>query len=143
MYRLSKGAQMTFVEAIRSCYSNYFTFSGRSRRSEYWWFLLFCVIVAVVIGLVEGGGTTHVGDGVAMAAYQGGPIATVWSLVNFFPSLSVAVRRLHDLDKSGWWVLLILIPLVGAIILIVWFATKGTSGGNRFGPDPMLGATNV
>jgi uncharacterized membrane protein YhaH (DUF805 family) len=62
----------------------------------------------------------------------------LFSLATLLPGLAVAVRRLHDLDSSGWWILLFLIPLVGAIILIVWFCTKGTDGPNRFGPDHLV-----
>ena len=69
--------------------------------------------------------------------YSAGPIALVWGLVNVLPGLAVGARRLHDIDKAGWWLLIGLIPLIGGIILIVWFATKGTLGANRFGEDQL------
>ena len=127
---------MNFVEAVKSGYQNYVNFSGRSSRSAFWWWVLFQVIVSVVIGAVEGGGQASMGDGMMMS-YSAGPIAMVWSLANFLPGLAVSVRRMHDIDKSGWWVLINLIPLIGFIIYIVWAAGKGTSGQNRFGADPL------
>jgi uncharacterized membrane protein YhaH (DUF805 family) len=127
---------MNFVEAVKSGYQNYVNFSGRSSRSAFWWWALFQVIVSIVIGSVEGGGQASMGDGMMMS-YNAGPIAMIWSLANLLPGLAVSVRRMHDIDKSGWWVLINLIPLVGWIIYIVWACQKGTSGQNRFGADPL------
>jgi len=131
---------VNMIEAVKSFYGNYVNFAGRSPRSAYWWWVLFYVIIAVIIAMVEGGG--HGGGmpgGGFSYNYSGGPIAIVWSLVNLIPGIALGVRRLHDIDKSGWWLLIGLIPLVGAIILLVWFATRGTAGPNRFGPDPLAG----
>lgn len=133
---------MNFTEAVRSVYRNYVTFSGRARRSEYWWFFLFSIIAGVVVGLVEsalGLGQGHMmsGGGGFEASYSGGPLSIIWSLGNFLPALAVGVRRLHDTDRSGWWLLIALIPLIGAIVLIVFLATKGTTGPNQFGDDPI------
>lgn len=121
---------MNMIEAVKAVFSKYVTFSGRARRAEYWWYTLFIVIVSIVL----------VGVDLALfgSNYTFG-IADVWSLATLLPSLAVSVRRLHDTDRSGWWLLLILIPLIGAIILIVWQATKGTDGSNRFGEDPLRG----
>ena len=124
---------MNFVEAVKSGYQNYVNFSGRSARSAFWWWVLFQFIVSIVIAMVEGGGQASAG----MMSYNAGPIAMVWSLANLLPYLALGVRRLHDIDKSGWWLLIGLIPLIGWIILIVWYATKGTTGSNRFGADPL------
>ncbi len=124
---------MNFVEAVKSGYQNYVNFSGRSARSAFWWWALFQIIVAIIIGAVEGGGQASAG----MMSYNAGPIAMVWSLANLLPGIAVGARRLHDIDKSGWWLLIGLIPLIGWIILIVWYATKGTTGDNRFGADPL------
>jgi uncharacterized membrane protein YhaH (DUF805 family) len=113
---------MNFGQAITSGFSNYVNFSGRAMRSEYWWWLLFTVIgvfVTVFIDAMLGITLTY----------------PLFSLGVFLPSLAVAIRRLHDLDKSGWWILLCLIPLVGSIILLVWFCTPGTGGSNRFGGE--------
>jgi uncharacterized membrane protein YhaH (DUF805 family) len=117
---------MGFGEAIQSGFSNYVNFSDRAIRSEYWFWLLFAIIVAIVTGFID--------------AVIGVPLTnTIFALATFLPGLAVSVRRLHDLDRSGWWLLLGLIPLVGAIILIVWFCTRGTVGANRFGADPLTG----
>ncbi len=114
---------MNFIDAVKTVYSNYANFSGRARRSEYWWWLLFQVVISVVLTLAEGGTT--------------GVIGMIWSLANLIPGIAVGVRRLHDLGKSGWYLLIALIPLVGAIVLIVWFCGRGTVGPNEYGNDPV------
>jgi len=109
----------------------YADFSGRSRRKEYWMFVLGVIIVAVVIGIIEG----ILGlSGSIAGAY--GPISAVFLLAIFIPALAVQVRRFHDQDKSGWFVLLSLIPLVGGLAVLVFMCLDGTQGQNRFGPDP-------
>lgn len=126
---------MTFQDAIKSGYQNYAIFSGRSTRSAFWWWTLFQVIASIAIGLIFGSGHM-VRDGVTMNMnYEGGLVSNLWSLANLLPAIAVAVRRLHDIDKSGWWLFIVLIPLVGWIFLIVWYCTKGTLGANRFGPE--------
>lgn len=119
---------MTFQDAVRTCLQNYVTFAGRARRSEFWFFILFNLLVQIVAGILDAflGGTGFVG--------------AVASLALFLPGLAVSVRRLHDTGRSGWWILICLIPLVGMILLIVWYATRGENGPNRFGPDPLDGA---
>jgi uncharacterized membrane protein YhaH (DUF805 family) len=103
-----------FVDAIKICFSKYVDFNGRASRPEYWWFFLFSFIVSIL----------------TMAL----PIVSLIAALAFFlPSLAVAVRRLHDIDKSGWWLLLLLLPLVGFIVLIVFLCQGGTQGQNRFG----------
>ena len=126
---------MTFQDAIKSGYQNYVTFSGRATRSEFWWWGLFQLISSLVIMMIFGGGHLVMGDATVRMHYEGGLVANLWSLANLLPGIAVGVRRLHDIDKSGWWTLIFLIPLVGAIILIVWYCTKGTLGANRFGPE--------
>ena len=125
---------MTFQDAVKSGYLNYATFSGRAARPAFWWWFLFQIIVSVILATVFGAGHMVASDGGGMS-YQGGLLANLWSLANFIPGIAVGIRRLHDLDKSGWWTLIVLIPLVGWIILIVWYCTKGTVGPNRFGPQ--------
>jgi uncharacterized membrane protein YhaH (DUF805 family) len=134
---------MTFTDAVRSGFSNYVTFSGRARRSEFWFWFLFAIIAGVVAAVLDSmlfpammDVQTEMGDGVASFSAQGGPISALVSLGLFLPGLAVAVRRLHDVDRSGWWFLLAFIPLIGIIVLIVWWATEGTRGPNRFGSDP-------
>jgi uncharacterized membrane protein YhaH (DUF805 family) len=133
---------MNFMDAVKAVYGKYVTFSGRSRRSEYWWWVLYMIITGIVVGIIEyslglGTGTVSSGSGELAATYNGGPLSGLWSLLNLLPGIGVAIRRLHDTDRSGWWLLIALVPLIGAILLIVWFATKGTTGPNRFGDDPI------
>lgn len=134
---------MGMQEAVRSVFSNYVTFSGRACRSEYWWFILFSVIVGILLSTLDGllfgyTLTTETGEGMASFDLQTvGILAGIWSLVTFLPSLAVAVRRLHDTGRSAWWLLLFFLPLIGVIVLIVWFATRGTVGPNDHGPDPI------
>ena len=80
------------------------------------------------------------GHGEFSASFNGGILSILWALGNFLPSLAVGVRRLHDTDRSGWWLLIAFIPLIGAIVLLVFFCTRGTPGPNRFGNDPLGGA---
>ena len=121
---------MGFVEAIASALRGYANFRDRARLSEYWWFILFGMLGSLVIGLAE----SAVG-----IDPDGGFFSTVFSLAILLPSLAVGARRLHDIDRSGWWLLLWFVPLVGMIVLIVWACKRGTPGFNRFGPDPLSG----
>jgi uncharacterized membrane protein YhaH (DUF805 family) len=131
---------MGFGAAIKSCFSKYVTFSGRARRSEFWWFVLFNVVCGIIARILDwiAGTSFHMptpDGGTASMGY--GYIYTVYLLAVILPGLAVTVRRLHDRDRSGWWYWLVLIPLVGAIWLLVWFCLRGTRGDNRFGPDPL------
>jgi len=130
---------MTFGTSIKTCFSKYVTFSGRAQRSEFWWWALFTWVTSLVLSMVDSFlfGTVTTYDGGFEASTNTPILSGIFSLAILLPTLSVAVRRLHDTDRSGWWYWLILIPLVGFIILIVWFATKGTDGQNRFGDDPL------
>jgi uncharacterized membrane protein YhaH (DUF805 family) len=121
---------MNFGQAISSGFRNYVNFSGRAARSEYWLWILFVVIVSIVTA------------GIDMAIFRDPqvlPINSLTGLALLLPNLAVAVRRLHDTDRSGWWLLLLFLPLIGAIVLIIWFCFRGTPGQNRFGPDPLAG----
>jgi uncharacterized membrane protein YhaH (DUF805 family) len=111
------------------CLQNYVTFSGRARRKEFWMFFIFYMIFAVVIGFVEG-----------LAGMETPVLSCIYGLALLLPSLSVLVRRLHDIDKSGWWFWIALVPFVGGIVLLVFECMEGTKGDNRFGPDPKAGA---
>ena len=122
-------------------YRRYFDFLGRSRRREYWLFFLFTVIVNLVIDMVFGTRTGGIGPAGANFAVNvqggaGGLISGLFSLVTLIPSLSVSVRRLHDQDRSGWLLLLLLIPFFGWFALLVLMCLEGTRGPNRFGSDP-------
>jgi uncharacterized membrane protein YhaH (DUF805 family) len=130
---------MNFVEAVRSAYANFANFTGRSQRSAYWWWALFQFAVGVVIAIAEGGGSMTTGDGEVGFAVVGGTFSMIWMLINLLPGLALMVRRLHDVGRSGWWALILLIPLIGAIVLLVWLCSRGTTGPNRFGRDTLAG----
>jgi uncharacterized membrane protein YhaH (DUF805 family) len=117
---------MDFSTAVRVCLQDYVTFSTRAPRSEYWWFQLFGVIL-VAIGVVI--------DALLLRMKLVEEIASLFILL---PNISVTMRRLHDLDRTGWWTLLWFLPLVGAIVLIIWFIRPGTPGPNRFGPPRLV-----
>ncbi|MGQ4582322.1 DUF805 domain-containing protein [Lysobacter sp. F60174L2] len=108
---------------------NYVGFEGRARRKEYWMFTLFNVIVSFVLGIIDGLGGLMTESGIGM-------LGLLYTLAVLLPSIAVGVRRLHDIDKSGWWLLLVFIPLIGAIVLLVFAVMEGTRGSNRFGEDP-------
>lgn len=107
---------MTFTESIRTCFTKYANFNGRAVRSEYWWFVLFSVLVSSALHLIN------------PSDLLGG----IFSLAILLPSLAVAARRLHDTNRSGWFLLLNLIPIIGWIILLVWYVQKGTEGFNQY-----------
>ncbi len=111
-------------------FKKYAQFSGRSNRSEYWYFVLFHIIFAIVALILD----TMIGSSFAGSPY--GFVYLLYILAAFLPGLAVSVRRLHDTNKSGWWILIALIPLIGSIWLIVYMATEGTKGENKYGPDP-------
>ncbi|MBW8880922.1 MAG: DUF805 domain-containing protein [Asticcacaulis sp.] len=134
---------MGFGQAIQSAYKNYFQFNGRASRSEFWWFYLFnllVVIAGLVFFMIVGAATSGQGqDAQAGVGIATGLIGLVWGLFvlgSFFPTLSLIVRRLHDSDKSGWFLLLIFVPF-GGIVLLVFYCLPGTVGANQFGEDPL------
>jgi uncharacterized membrane protein YhaH (DUF805 family) len=119
-----------YLEALKK----YAVFGGRSRRTEYWYFVLFNLIVSIVLGWIDallGTGGSYAGAGV---------LSGIYGLAVLIPTLAVTVRRLHDIDRSGWWILIGLVPLVGAIVLLVFALLDGTPGTNQYGPNPK-GAT--
>jgi uncharacterized membrane protein YhaH (DUF805 family) len=115
----------------------YADFNGRARRTEFWMFVLFNAIAYVVLALVDVliGTASFVASGTGFQ-FGGGLLSGLYSLAVLIPSLAVTVRRFHDQDKSGWFILLGLIPIVGGIIVLVFMCLEGTRGANRFGPDP-------
>ena len=125
----------------------YAVFSGRSRPKEYWMFVLFMIIGVLVLSFVDsalglGGSSERYAEtgpmGASAGFYNSGGLLTgLFGLALLIPSIAVGVRRLHDTDRSGWWLLIGLVPVVGAIVLLVFMISSGTSGPNRFGPDPI------
>ena len=108
---------MTFGESIKTCFSKYADFSGRATRSEFWWWALFVLLVSAAVGIISE------------------VLSGVFSLAVLLPYLAVGTRRLHDTDRSGWLQLIGLIPLIGWIVLIVWFAQEGKEP-NRYSSPP-------
>jgi uncharacterized membrane protein YhaH (DUF805 family) len=111
---------------------NYANFSGRARRSEYWYYVLFNLIICMVLF-----GLSFALGMVGMILY------IVYALGTLIPSLAVVVRRLHDVNKSGWFYFVGLIPIIGPIWLLVLLATEGTSGPNQYGDDPKMDYPNI
>lgn len=111
------------------CLKQYVDFNGRARRKEYWMFVLFNAIACIVLMIL---------DKVLGLEYTQnyGWLYTIYAVAVLLPSLGVSVRRLHDINKSGWWVLIGLIPIVGGIILLVWACKEGDHGTNEYGNDP-------
>ena len=109
-----------YISVLRDHYAD---FEGRARRKEYWMFALMNFIVSFVVSIIANIG--HVG-----------PLSWLYSLAVLVPSIAVGVRRLHDTDRSGWWWFIVFIPIIGAIILIVWLATDSLPGANQYGANP-------
>ena len=108
----------------------YAVFGGRARRKEYWFFVLFNFIFAVVLAFIDG----MIGTFDPETGY--GVLSGIYGLVVIIPGIAVTIRRLHDTDRSGWWLLILFIPLIGAIWLLVLMVIDGTPGENQYGPDP-------
>ncbi|MEZ5607553.1 MAG: DUF805 domain-containing protein [Burkholderiaceae bacterium] len=108
----------------------YAVFTGRAQRAEYWYFVLIYTIIYFVLGFVDRlFGATRLPEGPGL-------LAGIFVLATLLPSLAVGARRLHDTNRSGWWLLISLVPLVGWIVLLVFTVQDGTPGDNRFGPNP-------
>ena len=114
--------EMNFFEAVKSAFSKYGVIAGRSLRSEYWYFQLFIFIGALVSAVPD--------------IQIGGPVYVIFVLAVLVPNITVTVRRLHDVDRSGWW-MLIPMTIIGIIPYLYWVCKKGDEGENRFGPYPL------
>lgn len=127
----------TFVGAIKTCLSKYAAFTGRARRPEFWWFVLFAVLGGAVCNLLDSilFGAPMAGAGMSMSIgmHTASPISSLFNLALLVPGLAVGARRLHDTDRTGWWQLIHFLPLVGQVVLIVLFCQRGTPEPNRFG----------
>ncbi len=128
---------MSFGAALKSFWSNYATFTGRARRSEYWFVQLFLVLTNVAAGLVD----LYLMDGDIdrfIANGGGGIVGLVWIVVTIVPALAVLARRLHDTNKTAWWLLIGLVPVAGGIVLLVFALIDSDPGDNRYGPSPKV-----
>ncbi len=115
------GFVMSFVDAVKAVFNKYADFKGRARRSEYWYFVLFSGVVSAILGAIP----------------KAGPfLSAIFSLAILVPSLAVSWRRMHDIGKSGAYYLIALIPIVGAIIVIIWCAKDSVPGANQYGENP-------
>ncbi|PID36284.1 MAG: DUF805 domain-containing protein [Rhodobacterales bacterium] len=125
-------------ESVRSVYSKYATFSGRASRSEYWWFVIFYSLAALSLSFLDSFlfGDVQKDAALYFAIIDRPIFSSIFAYATFLPALALTVRRLHDIDRTGWWALLGVFVLIGTIVLLVFMATKGTRGANRFGPDP-------
>ena len=118
---------MNFVDASKSGLRNYIGFSGRASRSEYWYFALFNIIVT---------GIGSITDIIVFPDTDISPINTIITFLLLLPSIAISFRRLHDIDRTAWWILLTF-TLIGVVVLIYWAFLKGTTGPNQYGPDPL------
>jgi uncharacterized membrane protein YhaH (DUF805 family) len=120
---------MTFGEAVKSGFDHYTKFDGRAGRPPFWWWFLFGILVAIGANIIDAIlGTWGVVNGLA-------------SLALLLPNISVSIRRLHDTDHSGWWILIGLIPIIGWIVLLVFYVREGDAGENKYGPPPGSGVS--
>lgn len=113
---------MSIGQSIAFCYQNYVNFNGRAGRSQFWWFYLYYVVIAIVLFTIE------------RTLLDGNPVlSALWFLANILPLLAVGARRLHDTAKSGWWQLLLLLSCIGFIILAIFWAQEGRPEANTYG----------
>ena len=116
---------MTFAQSVSSGFRRYFDFRSRSSRSEYWCWTLFAILVSVAASVLDA------------LSFGGAPVLdTVSSVVLFIPGIAVAARRLHDINRSAWWIL-IAFTIIGILLLLYWYIQAGNPGPNDFGPDPL------
>jgi uncharacterized membrane protein YhaH (DUF805 family) len=154
---------MDFRTSVRTCFEKYVSFEGRASRAEFWWFALFLLIAGIVLTAIDrmifggwafypdmmqyrmdGHGMWHGGMwrygawgyGVWMPGPR--PLTFLFGLATLSPRLAVAVRRLHDVDRTGWWLLIGVIPVIGALVLLYWFIQPGRRSSNSYGVDPLV-----
>lgn len=116
----------TFIGALKDGFGRYVDFKTRSTRAQYWWWTLWMILLSIGGVVVD----TMLGMG------ESGPVNSLLSLATLLPSIAVGVRRLHDIGRSGWWFLIVLVPIIGWIVLIVFYCTKSQEGPNQWGPEP-------
>ena len=110
-------------------WKNYVTFTGRSRRTAYWMFVLFNFIAVILANVID--------NVLGLAGQSGyGPVSMIYGLAVFLPGLALAIRRLHDTGRTGWWMLIGFLPLIGLIVLIIFFVQDSQPGSNQYGPNP-------
>jgi uncharacterized membrane protein YhaH (DUF805 family) len=126
---------MSFATAVKSFWSNYTNFKGRARRSEYWFIQLFLIATNIAVAFIDlalmnGDVERFIANG------GGGIVGLIWIFATIVPALAVLIRRLHDTIRSGWWALIGLVPIVGAIVLLVFTVEDSNKGVNKYGASP-------
>lgn len=124
---------MSGFDYFKMAFERFGDFKGRSRRSEYWYFALFNAIISYALMFLG----SLISSNVGMGLYG------LYVLAAIVPGVAVAVRRMHDVGKTGWLLLIGLIPIVGAILLLIWFVTEGEHSSNKWGPNPKYGSDDV
>jgi uncharacterized membrane protein YhaH (DUF805 family) len=122
---------MGFWETVRTCFAKYVDFTGRASRPEFWYFELFIVLLQLIARMIDAG-VFHASIDQAVVT----PLQGIVNVATILPVLGVGTRRLHDTGRSGWWLLLALVPVIGVIVLINWFCQRGADGPNDHGRDP-------
>ncbi|MDQ9027570.1 MULTISPECIES: DUF805 domain-containing protein [Acinetobacter calcoaceticus/baumannii complex] len=117
-YRKWEQGEDNYQQAIFTCFKKFADFKGRARRREFWYFELFCVLLSLLL------------------SFMNEDLATLAMLVTLIPNIAVNVRRLHDIDRSGWWMLIALVPIVGVLLLLFWAAQEGNPTANQYGESP-------
>ncbi len=125
-YDESIGERMNWYLAVLKKYA---VFQGRARRQEYWYFFLFNIVIAIALGMLDGILDTP-------GTPESGLLSTLYSLAILVPSIAVGVRRLHDSGRKGWWMLIGLLPLIGALVLLYFFIQDSQPGSNEYGENP-------
>jgi uncharacterized membrane protein YhaH (DUF805 family) len=123
-------AWMSFSEAVKDGFDHYVNFEGRASRSSFWWWVLFVIIVSIVANILD-------------SAIDATIFSVIAGLGLLLPGLSKAIRRLHDTGRTGWWVLIGLIPLIGFIVLLIFYLEKSEPTENQYGAPPADGAPAV
>ena len=126
---IPKGRMVGFGDSIGLFFKNFFAFEGRSSRGAYWWVTLALVILTIITMMI---------DGILFPGNPATPVSNIFSLLTLVPSISVSVRRLHDIGRSGWWVLLVF-TIIGIIPIIFWACKPGDRAENKFGADVEAG----
>ncbi|MFV5380042.1 DUF805 domain-containing protein [Acinetobacter pittii] len=117
-FRKWEQSEDNYQKAILTCFKKFADFKGRARRREFWYFELFCVLLSLLL------------------SFMNEDLATLAMLITFIPSIAVNVRRLHDINRSGWWMLIALVPIVGVLLLLFWAAQEGNPSANQYGESP-------
>lgn len=118
MFNKLEQTESNYRQAIFTCFKKFADFKGRARRSEFWYFELFCVLISLAFSFISE------------------DAATIAMIVTFIPNIAVSVRRLHDIDRSGWWMLIALVPIVGILLLLFWATQEGNPTTNQYGESP-------